>query len=84
MNPDEIQKALVLIAMSGEILSSIQTGSDNIKKLLDDSTKGLARKHENIDICALADSITNEYALMYIKALRMRKNAYKAMGKEVT
>lgn len=84
MNPDEIQKALVLTAMSGEILSSIQTGTDNIKKLLDDSTKGMTRKHENIDICALADSITNEYALMHIKALQMRKNAYKAMGKEVT
>jgi hypothetical protein len=84
MNPDEIQKALVLTAMSGEIIGSIQTGTDNIKKLLDDSTKGLTRKQENIDICALADSITNEYALMYIKACQMRKNAYKAMGKEVT
>lgn len=80
MNPEEIQKALVLAAMSGGILSSIQTGTDNIKKLLDDLTK----KQENIDICALADSITNEYALMYIKALQMRKNVYKAMGKEVT
>jgi hypothetical protein len=84
MNPDEIQKALTLTAMSGEILSSIQIGTDNIKKLLDDSTKGFTKRPENVDICALADSITNEYALMYIKACQMRKNAYKTMGKEVT
>lgn len=84
MIPDEIQKALALTAMSGEIVSSMQIGADNIKKLLDDSTKGLERGDENIDICAFADSITNEYALMYIKACQMRKNAYKAMGKEVT
>ena len=84
MIPDEIQKALALTAMSGEIVSSIQTGADSIKKLLDDSTKDMARRDNNVDICALADSITNEYALMYIKACQMRKNAYKAMGKEVT
>lgn len=84
MIPDEIQKALALTTMSGEIVSSIQIGSDNIKKLLDDSTKDLERRDDSVDICALADSITNEYALMYIKACQMRKNAYKAMGKEVT
>jgi hypothetical protein len=84
MIPDEIQKALALTAMSGEIVSSIQIGSDNIKKLLDDSTKDLERRDDSVDVCALADSITNEYALMYIKACQMRKNAYKAMGKEVT
>lgn len=84
MIPDEIQKALALTAMSGEVISSIQTGTDNIKKLLDDSTKDMAKRDDNVDICALADSITNEYALMYIKACQMRKNAYKAMGKEVT
>lgn len=84
MNPEEIQKVLVLTAMSGEIVSSIQTGADSIKKLLDDSTKDLARRDNSVDICALADSITNEYAIMYIKACQMRKNAYKAMGKEVT
>jgi hypothetical protein len=84
MIPDEIQKALTLTAMSGEIIGSIQIGTDNIKKLLDDSTKDMARRDDNVDICALADSITNEYALMYIKACQMRKNAYKAMGKEVT